>query len=66
MEKKDVNVLNESPVVYETSFGHAELELLRDGLNRSYKERFEFATRLYKIQMTMNKANVTHKPSIKK
>ncbi len=49
-----------------TSFNKAELNLLKEGLNRSYKERFEMATRLYKIQQTMNKASIIHKPFIKK
>lgn len=49
-----------------TSFDKAELELLKEGLNRSYKERFEMATRLYKIQQTMSKASITHKPFISK
>ncbi|WP_295652613.1 hypothetical protein [uncultured Mucilaginibacter sp.] len=47
-------------------FDEAEIALLKEGLKRSYKERFEMATRLYKIQMTMNKATVTHKPFISK
>lgn len=42
-------------------FGPAEIELLKEGLKRSYQERFEFCTRLYKIQQTMNKAVITHK-----
>jgi len=49
-----------------TSFDKAELELLKEGLNRSYKERFEMATRLYKIQQTMTKVTITHKPFINK
>lgn len=44
----------------------AELELLKEGLKRSYKERFEMATRLYKIQQTMRKASISHKPFVKK
>lgn len=40
----------------------AELEQLKAGLKRTYKERFEMATRLYKIQQTLNKATITHKP----
>lgn len=44
----------------------AELEQLKAGLKRTYKERFEMATRLYKIQQTMNKATITHKPFINK
>ena len=47
-------------------FDKAELDLLKEGLKRSYKERFETATRLYKIQQTTNKAAITHKPFIAK
>jgi hypothetical protein len=48
------------------AFDKAEIALLKEGLKRTYKERFEFATRLYKIQQTMNKAVITHKPFISK
>ncbi len=48
------------------SFDQAELELLQEGLKRSYKERFEMATRLFKIQKTMNKATIIHKPFVAK
>jgi hypothetical protein len=48
------------------SFSQAELELLKEGIKRSYKERFEMATRLYKIQQTMSKASISHKPFISK
>jgi hypothetical protein len=44
----------------------AEIEHLKEGLKRSYKERFLMATRLYKIQQTMRKAVITHKPFISK
>lgn len=44
----------------------AEMDLLKEALKRSYKERFLMATRLYKIQKTMQKAVITHKPSINK
>jgi hypothetical protein len=47
-------------------FEKAEFDLLRESLRRSYKERFLMATRLYKIQQTMKKAIVTHKPFISK
>ena len=43
-------------------FEKAEMDLLREALKRSYKERFLMATRLYKIQQTMQKAVITHKP----
>ncbi len=48
------------------AFDKAELDLLKEGLKRSYKERFEMATQLYKIQQTMNKATIVHKPFISK
>ena len=44
------------------ALNNAELPLLKEGLKRNYKERFEMATRLYKIQQTMNKATIVHKP----
>lgn len=52
---------NEKPI-----FGTAEIGQLKEGLKRSYKERFEMCTRLYKIQQTMNKAVITHKEFIDK
>jgi len=48
------------------TFDKADLELLKEGLKRTYKELFEFATRLYKMQKTMNKAIIIHKPFIDK
>jgi hypothetical protein len=48
------------------TLSEAEIELLKEALKRSYKERFEMATRLYKIQQTMNKATIVHKPFISK
>jgi rRNA maturation endonuclease Nob1 len=55
MEKNNKQMLSE-----------AEIELLKEALKRSYKERFEMATRLYKIQQTMSKASIVHKPFISK
>jgi hypothetical protein len=48
------------------TFDQAELDLLKEGLKRTYKERFEMATRLFKVQQTMNRASITHKPFISK
>jgi hypothetical protein len=48
------------------TFDQAELALLKEGLKRNYKERFEMATRFFKIQPTMNKASMVHKPYISK
>jgi hypothetical protein len=50
----------------EQTLDPAEIALLKEALKRTYKERFEMATRLYKIQQTMNKATITHKPFISK
>ena len=47
-------------------FEKAEIDLLRESLRLSYKERFLMATRLYKVQQTMKKAAITHKPFISK
>ncbi len=47
-------------------FDEAELEYLKDGLKRSYKQRFLIATRLYKIQQIMYKAVISHKPFVVK
>ena len=49
-----------------SDFESAEMNLLRESLRRSYKERFLGATRLYKIQQTMKKAVITHKPFVSK
>jgi hypothetical protein len=48
------------------AFEKAEMDLLRESLLRSHKERFLMATRLYKIQQTMSKAIITRKPYISK
>ena len=37
---------------------------LQAGLKRTYKERFELFTTLYKVQQTLKKAKITHKPFI--
>ena len=52
------NVLQEHQPDYEK----AELDLLKDALKRTYKERFLFATRLFKIQQTFKRAKITHHP----
>ncbi len=52
-EKK--NILQEPLPNYEK----AEMDLLRDALKRSYKERFLMTTTLYKVQLTLNKAKIT-------
>lgn len=52
--------------VREPDFEKAEMDLLKEGLRRSYKERFLMATRLYKIQQTMSKAVITRKPFLGK
>jgi len=56
--------MNQNSSTQIPAFDRAELELLKEGLKRSYKERFEMATRLYKIQKTMSKAVISHKSFI--
>ena len=56
--------MNQNSSTQIPAFDQAELELLKEGLKRSYKERFEMATRLYKIQKTMSKAVISHKSFI--
>jgi len=53
---EDKNILQEPQPDYEK----AEMDLLRDALKRSYKERFLVATTLYKVQQSMKKAKITH------
>jgi len=48
------------------ALSEAEIALLKEGLDRTYKERFEMATRLYKVQQTLRKAKIVHKPFIQK
>ncbi len=43
-------------------FEKAEMDLLRTGLNRSLKERFLMTTTLYKVQQTLKRVKITHKP----
>ncbi len=58
MLPEDKNIMQEPQADYEK----AEMDLLRDALKRSYKERFLMATTLYKIQATLNKAKIVYKP----
>jgi hypothetical protein len=58
----DLHINNHSPSDKQPDFEKSELDLLRENLRRTYKERFLMATRLYKIQQTMKKAMITHKP----
>lgn len=59
MPEKNKNIVQESDAAYEK----AETDLLRDGLNRTHKERFLMLTQLYKIQQTLNKAKITYRNS---
>ena len=56
--------------LYETgrkqTIDEAEIERLKEALKRTYKERFERTTLLYKVQQTMRKDTITHKPFISK
>jgi len=52
------NILSEAEMDY--WYEKAEMDLLRDGLRRSHKERFLFLMTLMKIQKTMEKMKITH------
>ena len=54
------------PQAQTPDFEKAAMDLMRKNLQRSHKERFLFATRLYKMKKTMDKAIITHKPFISK
>jgi len=55
MEKQRINTVQPTDADYEK----AEMDLLRDALKRTHKERFMMATTLYKIQLTLNRAKIT-------
>jgi hypothetical protein len=60
MPKENKNIQSEEEVNY--YYEKAELDELRDALKRSFKERLLMTTRLYKIQQTLKKAKITHRP----
>jgi hypothetical protein len=59
MSEKSKNILHETDANYEK----AELDLLREALKRTHKERFLMLTQLYKTQQTLKKAKITHQHS---
>jgi hypothetical protein len=60
MPEKNKNILQEPVGSYE----QAEINLLRDALKRSHKERFLMLTQFYKTQHTLQKAKITHRDAI--
>jgi hypothetical protein len=56
MSEKNKNILQEPDSFYEK----AETDLLRDALRRTHEERFLMLTRLYKVQLTLQRAKITH------
>ncbi len=58
MEKQQKNILKEPTPNYEK----AEDDLLKNGLNRSYTERFLMMTTLMKRNIMFSKAIIKHKP----
>jgi hypothetical protein len=57
MQEENKNIASEPQPDYEK----AEMDLLRDGLQRSYKERFKMMTTLMKIGFMIERAKITHK-----
>ena len=62
LERPDVKILKDWHKKMMPDYEKAELDKLRDALKRTDKERFLVATSLYKIQQTLNKATITHRP----
>lgn len=58
MKEENKNIVNEPQPDYEK----AEMDLLRDGLKRTHQERFEMLMTLIKINLTLRRAKITHKP----
>jgi len=51
----------------EATLTEAQIARLKEGLKRSYKERFLFATNLYKTHTAaIKKATITYKPFLSK
>jgi hypothetical protein len=59
MSEKNKNIVQDPDGGYEK----AETDLLREALNRTYKERFLMLTQLYKIQETLKKAKISYRNS---
>lgn len=64
MQIKKSTIVEDEPILFSKNeyFIKAENDLLREALLRTHKERFLFATQLYKIQKTMEKFSIVHKP----
>ena len=52
------NQVNEPQADYDK----AELDLLREGINRTYTQRFETMKQLIKVGIMMKNAKIIHKP----
>ena len=57
MHEENKNIASEPQADYEK----AEMDLLRDGLKRSYTERFKMMTTLMKIGFMLKNAKIIHK-----
>jgi len=55
------NKVNEPQADYEK----AELDLLRDGIKRTYTQRFETMMQLIKVGIMIKNAKIIHKPDLK-
>jgi hypothetical protein len=58
MSDKEKNIVSEPQPDYEK----AEMDLIRDALKRTYKERFLMMTTLMKIGIMCRRAKITHQP----
>lgn len=59
MKKRSENILQEP----QADYAKAESDLLLQGLERNYTERFLMMTNLMKRSIMLSKASIKHKPS---
>ena len=58
---KNIKAQNIAP--QEDDYEKAELDLLRDGLSRTYTERFKMMVILMKMNIMFKKAKIIHHPA---
>lgn len=62
INNQPINLVKDMDALYEAQ----EIRRLKESILLSDTEKFLMVTRLYKIQQTLKKAKITHKPFIKK
>lgn len=60
--QSDQNIHTPKYIPADADYEKAEMDLLRDALNRTYTERFLMMTTLMKMNTMFRKAKITHTP----